>query len=890
MAVFGYSSDTDSGGRKSQVKYGKLARPASRLVRPVQATQDKPSSAKAPGASRLTSRASVVKRTIDQPRQNVLLPAAEIHKTPKRSDARVKVSTDEWDIPSDEETPQAKKFTKATTPAKDAAMRKVSPRTQQNNGSLPSSSAHSPASPSRKRKREDAPHPSTSKHVELNNHKEQRSRAEVVKKPQNQNIAIPYTTLRTGLAPSLRESGSAPARLAHMIEKTTTSPAKRALVVPERRSNDNSKSPTPVQTPPRQQTKQTPSLKKITSLTPKQSQLWDQLLVPNTAGAGSATTPAHKIEATRLQDSTHTESDHPQLQSFAAAAPRTRLADRLKQDSQLTTEASSSDEEDLSDISDAVERGNGTVRDADNSQNAMLASQSFESTASRQTYSQTRSYLQESMTFEESLLQPLTGDMPDLMGKSKPELELELDLDDEPSQTLRTVHELRAAGNKKRFIDDMEAIIDDIKDHARSAWSRRRSALMELSQKLLISDFTSRFVESSYATNIANELTTLNPTDQVSDTILFVIVAQLTYRDLPLHFVDDLRTPAAVIWLMNNVGKDKSVAALARDRNSNMSKMSQESYAEFMDSAKEAIFWAGSPPQKLGTEILALKALQGILIKTRKTGQRQAIISDRGHIEQLVSRIASAKSSDAGSAFTQRLALSVLEAESVSMTLQNANSAALWTTETIRNMLKPFEEMFSNNHNQDNLAAYLRLLLNVTNNQPANCGAFVTTTSVANSLFAYIAAGFSTVGASEADLDVLLLSLGLAINLAEHSDAVRQCISPASLTSLTEIFVRGEEVSSQAASLEQSRTNVAYGYLAILLANVCLNEGVKAIVRDKLPGRDVERLVGSVEEFLGYHRRVDSGEVIDEDMAEARDEAWGGFTERLGAVVDKLRC
>ena len=85
--------------------------------------------------------------------------------------------------------------------------------------------------------------------------------------------------------------------------------------------------------------------------------------------------------------------------------------------------------------------------------------------------------------------------------------------------------------------------------------------------------------------------------------------------------------------------------------------------------------------------------------------------------------------------------------------------------------------------------------------------------------------------------------------------------------------------------MEESQSNVAYGYLAVLLANLCLNTTVQERVRVMLPRRSLDVLVRSVDEFTLYHQKVER---------EVLNGANGGgtvehLTDRLQAVVDRLR-
>lgn len=87
----------------------------------------------------------------------------------------------------------------------------------------------------------------------------------------------------------------------------------------------------------------------------------------------------------------------------------------------------------------------------------------------------------------------------------------------------------------------------------------------------------------------------------------------------------------------------------------------------------------------------------------------------------------------------------------------------------------------------------------------------------------------------------------------------------------------------QADSVEESHTNVAFGYLSILLGNLCQNFGIGDKIRQKMPKTTLTPLINSLEEFITHHRRVD-------DQYEGYGEGPNAmFTERLEQVVKILK-
>ena len=78
---------------------------------------------------------------------------------------------------------------------------------------------------------------------------------------------------------------------------------------------------------------------------------------------------------------------------------------------------------------------------------------------------------------------------------------------------------------------------------------------------------------------------------------------------------------------------------------------------------------------------------------------------------------------------------------------------------------------------------------------------------------------------------------------------------------------------------------MGYGYLAVLLGNLCLDERVKQHVRQRLPGATLRPLAAAVSEFLQFHRKVDLQ--LQSSQGDGTD-GTDGFTERLQALLDAL--
>ncbi|EME43278.1 hypothetical protein DOTSEDRAFT_72627 [Dothistroma septosporum NZE10] len=638
------------------------------------------------------------------------------------------------------------------------------------------------------------------------------------------------------------------------------------------------------------------------SMTPKQAQLWDHLLPSENAVHSPSALPMEDLRlhtGRARKTATASASTRALAQSSSGVGQRrTRLVDRLKASAPSSdNEPSDEDEEDTS--NEDVDMTDTASAKVDNE--PVVVSQQPQSQSqggSKITYARVRSYLPED-SLEASLMLDLPTHFSNRRALSrrtteksnaasqKSAFDMDENDDEAASGRLRTVHELRATGTNQRFMDDTAGLLDDIANHQASARSRRRSAMVELSRKLIDKQFTEKFVRQSFERHLLAECDTTP--DVVADFALDVAFVAMLMNEPPDHVIEGLQSGGLLSWLSRALNTRANIQKSIRDRRNNMSRSAQATYAEFVSTvASSHAVWEGRQPRTLTPRTLALKAYDQLVRRLRRTGDRTELVS----VDEVRALLPSEQDiealPDANALADVSLAVSTLES------LSTTALALAWPSdvlERIRMLLVSPQLRFDSTQHVHFLT--LRLSLNLTNDNTRNCKTMSKQPTV-QCLLRTIGEGFPRLEAASSeeqrtiDLDLLVLAMGVLINLTEHSESARGHATTGDvsslLTALVDVFLHGQKDLPEAETVEQSVTNVAYGYLAVVLANFCANKEAKAIISAELPHGKLNALVDALTEFVSHHQHVDT---LNFEGAEGAS-VWSAFTEKLKAVLRRL--
>ncbi|THV77577.1 hypothetical protein D6C77_04782 [Aureobasidium pullulans] len=639
-----------------------------------------------------------------------------------------------------------------------------------------------------------------------------------------------------------------------------------------------------------------------TSTTPKQKKLWHDLLLSDPVD-----TDTYEPNTTSRPLSTHpvAQSNSSTLESRIAPTSgesKARIVDRLKEKVTSTHSSDESSDEELDELQEEPSsqiNGRPTTSAQSVPQESTQYSQSQARTqtlqlstsknAKKVTYARSRTYLQD------SLEDMIFGDLPMVaperpaasarrtkaspMTKSNAKVTFNNESDDDTAQGIRSIHELRAAGNKSRFLDEVTRLVDDIKNPKPSSRSQRRMALMELSTTLAENTSASRFIEHGFDANIIAQFQYAR-TDILADMLLCVVVTRIAQASTSLLH------GGVLDFLSSYLGETKDISNIARERKSNMSKVAQSDYLEFMEKVRTADAWDNCPPDHLSPSSLALMSMDCIFVTHRRNKNSGTILSP-DTASKLVGLATHHVSTPGGSsqAITNR-ALSALEA-ATTLDVESASSE-VWSVETLSRVASALPGLLKMSIHSQELA--LRFCCSVTNDNEENSGVFSQHQTI-HLIMSLIIDGFSsrgTLSEEEASVshDLLVLALGLMINLTSVCEVAREYAARAEdekLAALVDIFVRGQKKAAESQSEEEMQANIPYGWLSVLLGYICLDRITKERVRSLLPGKSEAVLVDAVEGIALMSQQVDS------QAAEEKEETSSGFTQKLMALVARLR-
>ena len=495
------------------------------------------------------------------------------------------------------------------------------------------------------------------------------------------------------------------------------------------------------------------------------------------------------------------------------------------------------------------------------------------------TYAKQRSYLSESMIDEIPPVTPFGNSQPSQTSSLSLMDNFDMDLDDEGGASgIRSIHELKKAGQAARFQGSLDAIFEDMDS---SSKGRKILGYVQLGTKLCESRFRTQFINHAMDQRLIKFLGT---TDNVLELSLQCTASALFLHDGQASLRSILSASVIIPYLLTLLQEQRTVEAVAADRKQNLSKATRRDLTGFFNEIVKSDLWQeGQQPTKLTPQLLALRLLDIILRRSREKNDLsvQLPLPILEVLVELLLHTAGPTELDANSMSRLQLIVSILESSTLkASSVDEIHFNVLAKLSNLGPVLEVLSSpAFTGSRQTQHLV--LRLILNITNNSQPFCDAFAQPALLTAILKIVITEATKlnpSEGTDNGSSESTLLSLGLGISLAETSQKARELmttlqypsndefnLSTSCLERLLRLFLSLYESENSDISdagrpdptvVGEGQNLVAFGYLSVLLSVLCVEPIALKTTIARLPGRDIGILRSSLRDFIAHFRTM----------------------------------
>lgn len=349
---------------------------------------------------------------------------------------------------------------------------------------------------------------------------------------------------------------------------------------------------------------------------------------------------------------------------------------------------------------------------------------------------------------------------------------------------IRSIHELRHSGGNARSQVDLESILEDFEAKGPTARARRLRALTQLIEKLESSE-VGRQISEQFVDRRLNRCTHLNG-DVVAQTLWSMVLSRLMVSvQLPTSSLKGIfralvRSGTALLQ------ESRDFTTKVRDRKQNVSKSTCREIIGLLKPFCSSAVWPDRRPTSPSPRLILIRSLDIVLRQARQLGEfgicLPASIFDQ--LVQLLLRITPIQvidGKDEDSVLVMESTISVIESLTIS---QNwAEDGCLEIAKKLSGLGPILDQLTvsSAERSSGSHQLILRLILNITNNDPDLCDAF-SEPALVSAIFSIIKRDFlqtpmlANAVLKESTLEDVILALGALSNLAEHSNLFRQTL------------------------------------------------------------------------------------------------------------------
>jgi hypothetical protein len=402
---------------------------------------------------------------------------------------------------------------------------------------------------------------------------------------------------------------------------------------------------------------------------------------------------------------------------------------------------------------------------------------------------------------------------PKVLPKSDMDLENDPDTCASPKGKIRDIHELRQAGENSRVADEMFDLSSQIGKPSAKPSSARRSALLQVADKVRQKDYLRRVRDHEIDALILKDVG--DETDIVSGYLISTILLHILATAAAPHIIQLLRDGNVGQLFGRLLAIEDKIKTVARDRKSNLSKRSQGMLLSVEAASLELSIWSPIKLTSTSPRTVALKCLDLLINGDANLGGDETLFPATV-TNSLFEILGDAREPEfwdditASEAFDVHCSLSVLEFHIVKL-MEVEDTTEELVTKYLPTVADAFGAALGNMvaRNSSLEALLLKLVLNMTNSSTSAPGIFVKkgllpilTKSICE-CFSQALAVASGQDWTEGVLDGLVLRIGTLINFAEKNMAVRKAVhespgdSGSPLQELIRIFLANHRATAE---------------------------------------------------------------------------------------------
>jgi hypothetical protein len=333
----------------------------------------------------------------------------------------------------------------------------------------------------------------------------------------------------------------------------------------------------------------------------------------------------------------------------------------------------------------------------------------------------------------------------------------------------------------------------------------------ELAKKLCDKTFKRKFRANSFDERLFNKMD--QQTDEVRHSVLLcsawvlmscqIICFALSY--LTLTFLYEDTTPRIMLHVSNNgaipmlsrmLDSTRDICLIAKDKKNNLSKIAISQVSELRRMVEKSPAFAGMNTKVISPQLIALKVLDTLVRDFRERGSTDDILCPSA-LHGLVRLVTSFSNSPQYPKLLETQGLQLLELPLSTLEAYSMGGYGSFEEQVPKSELVALADLFPamlgwTPTNGDDLGPLLllllRLIINVTNNRPVSCENLADSPIIV-SLVGLIKQKFEELDgkleeqARLLSVDMLILSLGLMLNLAETSQGIRAAVGDKGLSS-----------------------------------------------------------------------------------------------------------